>query len=153
MRSSETNMEHYRNKILEILKNGYHDFSLRKDGSFASCGGMNCDDCVFGAEKTKVNCCKAKTLWMMEEYKPEITLTAREKHFVEFVESGYIARDESGRLYWYGVKPKREFNHWYNKNDEVYNIYEFDGMFTFITWEDEQPWSVEELRKLKVQDA
>ena len=154
MRTSKSNMEHYRNEILEILKDGYHDFSIREDGSLASCGGMNCDKCVFSAEKTGVKCCKAKTLWLMEDYKPEITLTAREKHFVEFAESGYIARDCDGGIWWHEEKPAKDNveNYW-NSYDGVLDIEPVGNMFLFITWEDEEPWAVEDLRKLRVEDG
>lgn len=151
MRSSETNMEHYRNEILEILENGYHDFSLREDGSFASCGGMNCDDCVFGAEKTKVNCCKAKTLWMMEEYKPEITLTVKEKRFLEIAETGWITKDEDGEIKCHISEPIKMACYW-TSSDEYYNLTTHKELFPFIKWEDEEPWIIEDLRKLKVED-
>lgn len=65
----------------------------------------------------------------------------------------WIARDENGQLYVYTYKPK--------KTNEVWTIYHlnnlsledsnclspFKYMFTFIQWEDEEPYSISELLK------
>lgn len=97
------------------------------------------------------------TKWLMSEYKPKPVLTEREKHFVECIKDGYIARDENfHRLYWYPTKPCKIKYGWTfellkREKIAIDTILSFDS-FPFITWEDEEPWSVEELRKLKVQE-
>ena len=92
--------------------------------------------------------------WLMSPYKPELVLTAREKHFVEFAQEGWLARDADNSLWWYEDKPIRAcMTKWsYRKfakrlSDKPYN---FEQCFRFITWEDEEPWAVEDLRKLIV---
>lgn len=144
----ETNMEHFRGEIEKIYEdNG--GFAL-KNNKIVPCGNLTCLECSFNYG----SCTKATVLWLMSEYKPEPVLTQREKHFVEFMQTGYIARDEDGRLDWYEQKPWKDTNSWYLDGGEHVKLRALcaNDYFPFITWEDEEPWAVEELRKLKVQE-
>ena len=113
------------------------------------CHEISCDTCIFGAK-----CVPRRIQWLMSPYKPEPVLTAREKGFLECVDDGWISRNKNGVLWWSDVIPQR------HKEKEFWLI-DFEGenvalnkdCFPFITWEDEEPWSVEELRKLKVADV
>ena len=75
------------------------------------------------------------------------TLTAREKGFVECMKEGWIARDRDGCLMWHEEQPWWYCDRWDSDESHAYVCKQY---FAFIT--DEDPWSVEELRKLKVQD-
>ena len=144
----ETNMEHYRDEILEAIKD---DFMFGKTGGeIMSCSSMMCRECDFGGGiDSGIGCGVIMIHWLMADYKPEITLTAREKHFVEFAEAGWIARDEDGETVWYLQKPNKEKHEWKCRCDYVRLGRFWDDCFAFVTWEDEEPWSIEELRKLK----
>lgn len=88
-----------------------------------------------------------------EEYKPEPVLTQREKHFVEFVQDGYIARDgDDGFIHWFEEKPRKGTEHWIRCGVCTRLSSYSNNLFPFITWEDEESWAVEDLRKLKVAD-
>jgi hypothetical protein len=142
----ETNMEHYRNKMTEMLENKI-PFAVI-DGELSTCEKVGCDHCDLRKE---IYCADGIVAWMMAEYKEKPTLTAREKHFVEFAETGWLVRDESGNLDWCSHKPYK--NHQYKSWDVALYatlIEPLQELFAFITWEDEEPWSVEDLRKLKV---
>lgn len=141
----ETNMEHYRG---EIEKNEY-SFAM-VNGKLAKCYETSCVDCDFNT----MRCVRAKTEWLMSPYKPEPVLTAREKHFVEFAQEGWAARDKLGYVYVYQEKPFKHEDIWSVKNVKASAVIAGlkGDMFPFITWEDEEAWSVEELRKLKVQE-
>ena len=86
----------------------------------------------------------------MSEYKPELVLTAREKHFVEFAQEGWLGRSISNVLYWYKSKPEKGRGSW-SGTVHSFECEVLDNLFSFITWEDEEPWAVEDLRKLKVE--
>ena len=137
----ETNMEHYRGEIEET---GYR-FGI-VDGKIVDCHEISCDTCGFGKPK----CVPKRIKWLMSEYKPEPVLTQREKGFVECIRHGWIAADEVGSKMWYEDKPEKakEPNVWLGKKIVTLN----DDYFPFITWEDEEPWSVKALRKLKVKE-
>ena len=145
----ETNMEHYRNEILEALEYANMGFG-KVDGEIKNCTVVGCERCDF-IKPNDNTCSKERLLWLMAEYKPEITLTAREKHFVECMQTGWLARDIDNDLCYYQSKPhKCNDDYWDDKElfmDMTVEV--FDGMFNFIKWEDEEPWSVADLRKLK----
>lgn len=149
----ETNMEHYRNEILEAIKDdtGFG----KREGKIMPCS-LLCpvNKCDFSLE-----CAKNRTLWMMAEYKPELTLTAKEKHMVELIETGWLVRDSDGDVCWHNYKPYKNSRQWVFPHEDISedDFTCFDEgwnkkLFKFITWEDEEPWAVEDLRKLKVQE-
>lgn len=143
----ETNMEHYRGEIEDV---GYR-FAL-VNGEIQKCIGTNCVQCSFYKFKFE-NCNGDKIYWLMSEYKPEPVLTEREKHFVEFVQEGYVARDEGDYLNYFHEEPCKDDEKWLT-GDWRMSLWmmQLNDMFLFITWEDEEPWAVEDLRKLKVQE-
>lgn len=140
----ETNMEHYRGEIEEFVENN-RSFGV-KNGVSVDCHIVGCSAC-----ELLCNHCDIGTIkWLMSEYKPEPVLTAREKGFVECIAGGWLARDEGNVLVWFNCKPHKETDYWYLAAGDCVNINK--DYFPFITWEDEEPWAVEELRKLKVQE-
>ena len=132
-----------------ILRKNGHSIA-RVNGKITVCGQTDCDRCEFVETRTldTDNCDAVKTVWLMADYKPEITLTAREKHFVEFVETGWIAKDYDGWLSWHEEKPTQKCGEWESSgNQDAWGRNSIFDIFDFIT--DEEPWSVEELRKLR----
>lgn len=81
-------------------------------------------------------------------------LTKKERTFCELIRDGYIARDSNGEIWWYSYKPhKAAEGDWDGSGEFILPLEMFHGIsFTFITWEDEQPWAVEDLLKLEVED-
>lgn len=142
----ETNMEHYRGEI----EKAKFRFGI-VDGKVVACNATICGKCDFFHDES---CLQSVVKWLMSEYKEEPVLTEREKHFVEFVQGGWIARDEKyNTLYWYSDKPTKDANEWQGACFTwQLNAQPVIHLFPFITWEDEEPWAVEELRKLKVQE-
>ena len=153
----ETNMEHFRAEAEEKK----YSFGKRKDFStgkeyLISCVGINCCRCDFYTGNNmsdNLNGCEARRLkWLMSEYKEEPVLTRNEKAFVELIEYGWIARDKSGDLSWYSEKPYKSNSWWLHKVEFEDTVEIRADAFPFIMWEDEEPWTTDELRKLKVQD-
>ena len=96
-------------------------------------------------------------------------LTRKERLLCELIETGYIARDEDGELWYFIAKPIKDTERgrkaWdYPIDYEYYHSCRlvFDDIFetccndsinfSFITWNDEEPWAVKDLLKLKVED-
>lgn len=84
--------------------------------------------------------CK-ELLWERKE-KPK--LTEDEKVILRNVPKYYkwIARDNGGSLYVYASKPKKRFTMWESNGAP---LIPFAHIFKFIKWEDEEPYSIEEL--------
>lgn len=149
----ETNMEHFRGEIEAILNKKEVIAISKLDGSIFACNEDECEQCICcnGRDEELIPCDVTLMRWLMSEYKPEPVLTQREKHFVEFAQEGYVARDKDGAISFYeSQRPVKVDVRWRPFNPEIYMP--DCGDFPFITWEDEEPWSVEDLRKLKVQE-
>lgn len=84
--------------------------------------------------------CK-ELLW---ERKEKLKLNEDEKVILRNLPKEYkwIARDIDGCLYVYASKPKKGITMW--ESDGLPMI-PFDHLFQFIKWEDEEPYSIEEL--------
>lgn len=149
-----TNFEYYKDKILEV--GNISEIALTNDGELQRCYGTDCDKCVF--DDPYEPCQKVTTKWLYEEHveKPKPPkLTRKEYNFCELLERGYISRDSDGELWWYSNKPAKESKSWYlDIMNEMLRIKRcFNTLnFDFIKWKDEEPWSVEELLKLEVED-
>ena len=146
----ETNMEHFRGEI----ETACHGIKLKNGEIYMCHGAAECSDCEFRDMYAGLGCQRAIVRWLMSEYKPEPVLTAREKGFVECVDDGWITRCEKGLLRWSEDEPEKQEDRgrWLIDFD-FDNVTLNSNLFPFITWEDEEPWAVEELRKLKVEDA
>lgn len=139
------NAEYYKEKIKKVgLAFGF------VNGEIVPCSETDCNECEF--QRDYVKGCSLKTIeWLISEYKESVTLTAREKHLVECLSGGFIARDKNGALFWYQEKPLKGWETWDRQTGTAYcKLWHamFGDPFPFIKWEDKEPWSVEELRKL-----
>lgn len=85
-----------------------------------------------------------KLLWKRQEL-PK--LSSAERVVLENLDKKYkwIARDKDDVFYAYFSKPTKETNVWLNGNN--FTILPFPNLFKFVKWEDEQPYSIEELLK------
>ena len=150
----ETNMEHYRGEIEAIVNAVYCEFvpAVVDGRPVPYDNSVSCQQCEFNDHDGTNECSVSFIKWLMSEYKEEPVLTAREKHFVELVREGWIARDEKyNTLYWYSDKPTKDANKWQGACFTwQLNAQPVIHLFPFITWEDEEPWAVADLRKLKV---
>lgn len=81
----------------------------------------------------------------------ELTITEDEKTILRNLPGKYewIARDESGVLYIYHDKPKKNSFAWaVGFGSRCLNL--FDHLFKMVKWEDDEPWKIEDLLKLDV---
>ena len=83
----------------------------------------------------------SKLLW---ERKDEPKLTEDEKVILRNLPKEYkwIARDSSGMVYIFIEKPENRQAIWYGFGQPMIPFYH---LFNFIKWEDEEPYSIEEL--------
>lgn len=141
-------------KYFEELKNIRTDVAIVDDKP-KECIVTICEEC---RRKDENNNCSFEILieWLAEEYVEHVTLNKKERMFCELVETGYVARDSDNRLYWYKNIPNKVQGAWFDPDNIISfsNIYEYSSelKFDFIKYEDENPWSVEDLLKLEVRD-
>ena len=124
-----------------------------------NCGDSRCcDDCLFD----KAQCCigslncwiKNKDLYsdrfLDQEVLIEVVLTNDEKIILRNIDKDfdYIVREKDDRLYLCCGKPIKENDEWCITHGCCALIsFPFDHLFQFIKWEDNEPYSIEELIK------
>ena len=83
--------------------------------------------------------------YKIKKLPPKPKLTEDEKAILRSIPEKYkyIAREDSGALYVYGNKPKKDSDGWFNCSYN--NLGLFHYLFQFIKWEDEEPYNIEEL--------
>lgn len=160
-----TNFEHYKKEILNITDRGYNVAVVNNEPT--ACGYVqHCEECQLENKSEKWRCHLNRMKWLCEENveqpkKPK--LTKKERQFCELVETGWIARNKTGDLYFYEPHEDKP----YKLNSADTTIWRHDAMicflsdeecdlfhvpFSFITWDDEEPWSIEDLLKLEVEE-
>lgn len=152
------NREKFAKEILDIVCEG-GSLAVTKDNKVVNCDDVNCGQCLFYKTDDYGSYCDGNSLyrWAESEFVEKHTIRSKEKKFLDALlpKWNYIARDSNTNLYIYPIKPTRLGKRWMLKND--YYFYKiakdvYGNMFDFIKWEDEEPWSIEDLKKLEVKD-
>ena len=90
-------------------------------------------------------------MWLKSDHKEPITLSEAERIILENIDEHYkyIARDEKGYLFVYQIPPVKTDKRWFCNDTNVYvsSFTMFDNLFQFITWNDSEPYNIEELLK------
>ena len=153
-----TNFEYYKDEIATIINNG--DTPMLYNGKIGSCNEC---DCSLGGKcdlYDEPDCSAAFLKWLYAEHMEKPKLTKKERQFCELVETGWIARNKNGDLYFYEPhtdKPYkldradstiwRHYAMMYFLSDAESDLFHIP--FAFIKWEDEEPWRIEDLLKLE----
>lgn len=96
--------------------------------------GIDCSECL-----------RLSLLELLEEYKEPIKLTKFEYEYLKVAkENGYnfITRDKDNRLYGTSEKPKKYNTTWASSGAYIGM---FESMFNFVRWQDEEPYSIDEI--------
>lgn len=134
-------------KILELSKS--KGFESLHEECNTQC--WDCEGCSFFRVMKHDNCnieeCAEQ---LLEPYEEPRKLTKRERAFCEVLKRGYIARNKNGLIHIYDLKPIKVFEKW--GRPRYGNKFRIDDdLFMPILWEDEEPYSVEELLKWEVE--
>ena len=94
-------------------------------------------------------CGRALIKWLNEEYREPIAISADEKVILRNLPEGfkYIARDYGNAIYVYRKKPTKSMHEWTNEVPSGASLNLYAHLFQFIKWEDDEPYSIEELLK------
>ena len=148
------NREKFAKEILDIACKG-DTFSVTKSGEITFCDRFKCDMCKFNDSTGEKSCRTKRYEWSKYKYIGKSTITSREKNFLDALPSKckYIARDKDNLLCAYYDKPIRGNKFWitnYAFHDMPKDMH--GDVFSFIKWDDEEPWSIDDLKKLEVKD-
>ena len=97
-------------------------------------GNVDCSECL-----------KLSLVDLLEEYKEPVKLTKFEYEYLKVAkenEYNFIARDKDNRLYGTSEKPKKYNITWASSGAYIVM---FKSMFNFVRWQDEEPYSIDEI--------
>lgn len=131
---------------------------VKSDGHPFTCGAISCGACKFGRMSNGTYHCEFNPKiidWLLSEHVEKPRLTKRERAFCELAMEGYIARSENGNLYCFWDEPHKNCGYWITADGARFAYFAIDTddmLLPFIKSEDEEPWNVEDLLKLEVQE-
>lgn len=143
-----TNREKYTDKIVDfVFGNGM--IGIDKAGELHICDFFQCDDCIF--DNLPEGCLKKRKSWLEEEYVEQPKMSKKDRDFLEYISNTfkYVIRDRDGNMYIYERKPKKGEAFWMCGGNTI-GLSIFGVKLPMVKWEDEEPWSIEDLKKLDV---
>lgn len=107
----------------------------------------NCDYCECGEMCSQLYSVEQIKKWLFKEWKPH--LTEDEKVILKNLpkDYDYITRDSYGRIWIHKGKPRKYPLIWDKIGNDYFILPIYNHLFQFIKWEDEEPYSIEELLK------
>ena len=154
-----TNYEFYKEEI-EMRYRECTPFALTKQDCIASCRIIDCEECVFSGynnpETRGLHCGDRKMLWAVQEHVKKQKLTKQERKFCELLdeEDIWFARQRNMTMPTIFIhKPHKTITCWHGDTIQSCELRKYcNARFDFIKWEDEEPWSIEDLLKLEVEE-
>lgn len=145
-----TNREKYAEEILDIACTG-GSFAFDKHAMKAiSCYDLNCYDCLFNGFCG--GCSEKIKKWAESEYIERPKISKKDRAFLDYLKDyKYMARDGDGELYVYITKPKKGLRNWADARFK--SLAGLDIDFPMVKWSDDEPWKIDDLKKLEVADS
>ena len=145
------NKEKFAKEIIEVACSGSSIAVAKESGCIVPCSETSCIDCLFCDDD-----CKGKTKeWAESEYIEKLVISKRDIAFLEYIKEEYkfIARNSDGGLFVYKTQPKKAetYCNWFGYGFSNLHV-RFDVDFPMVKWSDEEPWLIEDLKKLEVVD-
>ena len=146
------NKERYTKEIVEIICSGKYIAVNKETGIPVVCNDFDCDKCMFRSE----NRCRSKLLkdWAESEYIEKPVISKRDRAFLDCLKDKwkYMARDDiSSAVYVFSEIPKKSKGGYLTYTGEVRrSSTDFNIDFPMVKWEDDEPWMIDDLKKLKV---
>lgn len=147
------NKEKYAKEIVEIACDGSGIAVDKQSKKFASCISTPCRNCLFYISDAGRCDYQGKREWAESEYVKKPVISKRDRAFLDYLDNElkYIARDNDTSLYAYSVKPRKGYTFWdVNSGKSLCFDVLIDVDFPMVKWSDEEPWLIEDLKKLEV---
>lgn len=144
------NKEKYAKEIVELACDGNGIAVDKHSGTICSCNYISCSNCLFDDSK---DCIERRKDWAESEYIEKPVISKRDRAFLECIREEYkfVARDENGKLFVYKTQPRKMETRWVlNCDGYLYLNRYFNVDFPMVKWSNEEPWLIEDLKKLEV---
>ncbi len=159
-----TNKERYANLLTRLACMKDSTFGVTKAHNVFTCYEVNsdrCNECIFAISNGR--CDSARLEWLREEYIEPYCLTREEKTLLDMLDSRWVAmaRNSDSNLCLYDLQDAYRLEKvggvWDLNNgmDCYYGLLSYvigDSYFQMVKWEDDSPWLISDLKKLKVKE-
>lgn len=142
-----TNREKFAEEILDIACSRDRIAVSSETREPTRCSEFHCGDCMFYKACTE----EAVKDWANAEYIEQPKISKKDRDFLEYISNTfkYVIRDRDGNMYVYEYKPKKGEAFW-RRGGNTIGLSVFDVKLPMVRWSDEEPWSIEDLKKLEV---
>lgn len=141
------NREKYAEELLNVACEGKRIAIDKQTMQIRGCEGLSCGNCLFSCG----DCDTKLAEWAESEYVEPVKISKRDRTFLDYIEGyKYIARDGDGELYVYITKPKKGLRNWADARFK--SLAGLDIDLPMVKWSDDEPWKIEDLKKLEVAD-
>ncbi len=157
------NKEKYIHTLIRYACADNLSFGVAQGHTMFDCYGDNqngCDGCLFNTFDNR--CSESRKQWLEEEYCPPFYLSREEKTLLDMLDSRWVvmARNRDNNLCLYDLQDAYRLGKvmgvWKNINNGtdcycgVLSYIIGDSYFQMVKWEDDSPWLISDLKKLKV---
>ena len=144
------NKEKYAKEIMDVACSGDSIAIIKKSGRIVPCNGAICSLCLFRG----YDCNENTREWAESEYIEKPVISKRDRAFLDCLRDRwkYMARDNiSNAVYVFTEIPeKSEVGHFAYTGEARRISSDFNVVFPIVKWSDEEPWYIEDLKKLEV---
>ena len=152
------NKEKYAKEIVEIACEGNEVAVSKETGKPVRCVDMRCSLCAINLNEDEYKTCTDyRKEWAESEYIKKAVISKKDRAFLDCLKDKwkYMARDDiSSAVYVFSEIPKKSKGGYLTYTGEVRrSSTDFNIDFQMVKWEDEEPWLIEDLKKLEVVDS
>lgn len=142
------NREKYKEELLDIACAGKKIAIDKRTMQIRSCAWFPCEHCLFNGY---ASCDTKLAEWAESEYIETAKISKKDRAFLDYLK-GYkcVARDGDGELYVYITKPKKGLRNWADARFK--SLAGLDIDLPMVKWSDDEPWKIDDLKKLEVVD-
>lgn len=116
--------------------------------TLCDCSDVECENCAFNSEE---GCNNARYNWLLSEYVEPIILSELEYNILKFIayntNNMYMSRTKTGNIFLHEGKPKKDKSNGLWIGEYSASLIPFNKLFKFITWSDEEPYSINYILK------
>lgn len=146
------NKEKDAKEIVEIACDGYRVAVDKRTDKIVSCKDISCSKCLFFDNK---DCDIRRREWAESEYIEKQVISKRDRAFLEYLgeELKYIVRSKSDNLMACQNSAEKREDGWVIDSGAIKSLQKLNIDFPMVKWSDEEPWLIEDLKKLEVVDS
>lgn len=146
------NREKYAEELLNVACASEKIAIDKRTMQIRSCAWFECVHCLLNEGDD----CGAKLAeWAESEYIEPAKISKKDRAFLDYLK-GYkcVVRDNDGKLYAYISIPKKLLAcACWGADDDCKSLARLDIDFPMVKWSDDEPWKIDDLKKLEVVDS